>query len=184
MHTLDAFLPVGSRAHIQTCAECGKTVAFSCTMVDVRIASLDISSCIYCGYITWKQDYTTDGREDVKAIVNTAFTLVDEAGAAVEANNLSLLVYESAPQATIQLDIDASAVLKKALTIAVLEDNAPVKLAYAVKLTIPMTVDLTGLKLLAMDESGNLAEITYKEANGVMVFETRVLGVFILVEEV
>lgn len=183
-HILDAFVPIGSGAHIQTCAECGKTVASSCTMVDARITNLDISSCIYCGFITWKQDNITDGTQDGKAVTNAAFTLVDEAGAAMETNNLSLLVYESVPQATLQLDTGASVVLQKALTIAVLEDNTPVKLAYAVKLTIPMTGDLTGLKLLAMDESGNLAEIAYEVADGVMVFETRVLGIFMLVEEI
>lgn len=54
----------------------------------------------------------------------------------------------------------------------------------AVKLSIPLAEDATGLKLPVMNENGELVEIECEIIDGAMVFETEILGIFLLVEEV
>lgn len=94
------------------------------------------------------------------------------------AKNVTLIVYESAPGVTIQLDTGANLLVKKALTIFLLENNAPMTLKSAVKLSIPMAEDANGLKLPVMNENGELVEIEYEIIDGAMVFETEILGIF------
>ncbi len=193
-HVWGACTSAGNGTHSQTCADCGEVTTANCTMADAKIGTLDASACIYCGHITWKQvaaDATAqEGKQESKPVENATFTLLvpqeETADPAVqpEARNITLVVYEAQPETTIELDTGAKVAVKKALTIALLEDNAPITLTSAVKLNIPVVEEeMTGLKLLVMDENGELVEIEYEIIDGVMVFETEILGIFLLVEE-
>ncbi len=189
-HVWGVCISAGNGTHSQTCTDCGEVTTVNCTMADAKIGSLDASACIYCGYITWKQvaaDATAqEGKQDSKPVESATFAMLDADGAAAPvAENITLVVYEAQPEATIELDTGAKVAVKKALTIALLEDNAPITLTSAVKLNIPVVEEeMTGLKLLVMDENGELVEIEYEIIDGVMTFETEILGIFLLVEEI
>lgn len=183
-HSWGAYITNGDGTHAHTCALCDETSIAACTMADTKIGTLDASACIYCGYITWNlTDVDANGKQQGQAITNAAFEMKDDKGQPVDAEKVTLVVYESAPEVTVQLDTGANVLVKKALTISLLEDSAPMTLKSAVKLSIPMAEDVTGLKLLVMDENGELVEIQYEIIDGVMVFETEILGIFLLVEE-
>ncbi len=189
-HAWGACISAGNGTHSQTCLDCNEVTTANCTMADAKIGTLDTSACIYCGYTTWKQvaaDATVqEGKQDSKPVENATFAMLDADGAAAPvAENITLVVYEAQPEATIELDTGAKVAVKKALTIALLEDNAPITLTSAVKLNIPVVEEeMTGLKLLVMDENGELVEIEYEIIDGVMTFETEILGIFLLVEEI
>lgn len=172
-HTYATPTPNGDGTHTQVCSHCANTAAAACAMVNARFGPLDMSSCIHCGYITRTEDGATVSHEGT-AIASAAFALTDG-----RSSSITLVAYES----PIQL-AGNRITIKKVLTLALLDDGSPLTPEEAVKLTIPMEDDLTGLKLLVMDENGELVEIRYEVVDGMMVFETNVLGIFMLVEEI
>ncbi len=183
-HTWGACTPAGSSQHTQACLDCSAVNTSACTLVNARFGALDASACIYCGCITWSLGDTAASQQNSKPVADASFALLDAAGdVAPLPESVTLAVYEAQPDAAIELDAGARLAVKKALTVVLLDNGAPYTPENAVMFSIPMADDLTGLKLLVVDENGQPAEIAYQVTGGIMTFETSTLGIFLLVEE-
>lgn len=125
-----------------------------------------------------------EAAETVEESVTPEAEAQTEVPAPVEYSNVVLVVHETSVEMNVELADTTAAEVKKVLTVSMLKDGNVIQPAATVKLSIPVAQDeVTGLKLVLMTENGELIEIEYEIIDGVVVFETDLVGVFLFVDD-
>ena len=204
------FTSQGNGTHAKTCADCGAKYAVDCILHSTEMGNMTCSACATCGYTVYtvngavlettenvdNADELADAKADttVKLVQNVSFEVVaapveegaettDEAAETVDYSDVVLVVHETAVEMKAELPDTVNAVVKKVLAVSMLKEGAPIQPTSKVKLSIPVVEEeITGLKLVLMNENGELIEIEYEIIDGVLVFETDMVGVFLFVE--
>ena len=100
-----------------------------------------------------------------------------------ETADVVLVVHETELEMTVELPDTVNASVKKVLAVSMLKEGSAIQPSSKVKLSIPVVEeDVAGMKLVLMGENGELIEIEYEIIDGVIVFETDMVGVFLFVE--
>ena len=94
-----------------------------------------------------------------------------------------LVVHETKVEMKVELPDTVTAEVKKVLAVSLLKEGNAIQPAATVKLSIPVVEEeVTGLKLMLMTDSGELVEVEYEIVDGVIVFATDMVGVFLFVD--
>ncbi|MBQ8313096.1 MAG: hypothetical protein IJX84_07835, partial [Clostridia bacterium] len=94
-----------------------------------------------------------------------------------------LVVHETELEMTVELPEVVNANVKKVLAVNLLKEGNSIQPSSKLKLSIPVVEEeVSGMKLVLMGENGELIEIEYEIIDGVIVFETDMVGIFLFVE--
>lgn len=160
------FVSQHNGAHALTCEACGDVIEEACALVETKLGGIPCAVCPVCGYIRY------DGQEDALQI-----RCIEQARAEGRLlDGAELVVLE-----TIQPELPNAA--RKIFTAYLLKDREILPLRGSVQLHIPCEDDVQGLKLLRMNDDGELTELPYEILDGGISFETDALGVFLLMAE-
>lgn len=195
------FVTEGNGTHAKTCADCGAKYIEDCTLTSTEMGNMVCSACATCGYAVYTMadsvleevEGLTDAAAEieVKRVENVSFELVIEPaedGAETEAESAEitdvvLVVHETQLEMTVELPDTVNASVKKVLAVSMLKEGSAIQPTGKVKLSIPVVEEeVAGMKLMLMGEDGELIEIEYEIIDGVIVFETELVGIFLFVE--
>ena len=139
----------------------------------------------------------TKAEIEVKRVENVSFEIVAEPAEEgteaeteteteaepTETADVVLVVHETELEMTVELPDIVNASVKKVLAVSMLKEGNAIQPSSKVKLSIPVVEEeVTGMKLVLMGEDGQLIEIEYEIIDGVIVFETDMVGIFLFVE--
>ena len=207
------FTTQGNGTHAKTCADCGAKRTEDCTLTSTEVGSMTCSACATCGYTVYTMnDAALENTEDVenveeladakaettvKRVENVSFELVpvaaeeateaegETAAEPVDYSDVVLVVHETVVEMKVELPDTVNAEVKKVLAVSLLKEGASIQPSSKVKLSIPVVEEeVSSLKLVLMTETGELIELEYEIIDGVMVFETEMVGVFLFVDAV
>ena len=199
------FVTEGNGTHAKTCADCGNKYTENCTMTSTEMGDMTCSACAVCGYAVYTMSdvalETVEGATDaaaqieVKRVENVSFEIVAEPaeeGTETEAEaeaepaetaDVILVVHETELEMTVELPEVVNANVKKVLAVNLLKEGNSIQPSSKLKLSIPVVEEeVSGMKLVLMGENGELVEIEYEIIDGVIVFETDMVGIFLFVE--
>lgn len=207
------FTTQGNGTHAKTCADCGAKRTEDCVLTSTEVGSMTCSACATCGYTVYTMnDAALENTEDVenaeelanakaettvKRVENVSFELVpvaaeeateaeaETAAEPVDYSDVVLVVHETVVEMKVELPDTVNAEVKKVLAVSLLKEGASIQPSSKVKLSIPVVEEeVAGLKLVLMTETGELIELEYEIIDGVMIFETEMVGVFLFVDAV
>ena len=199
------FVTEGNGTHAKTCADCGNKYTENCTMTSTEMGDMTCSACAVCGYAVYTMSdvalETVEGATDaaaqieVKRVENVSFEIVAEPaeeGTETEAEaeaepaetaDVILVVHETELEMTVELPEVVNANVKKVLAVNLLKEGNSIQPSSKLKLSIPVVEEeVSGMKLVLMGENGELVEIEYEIIDGVIVFETDMVGIFLFVD--
>ncbi|MBP3454628.1 MAG: hypothetical protein J6M20_13085 [Clostridia bacterium] len=201
------FITEGNGTHAKTCADCGAKHVENCVLTSTEMGNMVCSACATCGYTVYTmtdtvleevEDLTeTKAEIEVKRVENVSFEIVAEPveegteaeteteteAEPTETADVVLVVHETELEMTVELPDTVNASVKKVLAVSMLKEGNAIQPSSKVKLSIPVVEEeVTGMKLVLMNEDGQLIEIAYEIIDGVIVFETDMVGIFLFVE--
>ena len=125
---------------------------------------------------------TVEPDDSAEAVVE-AETDETEPEAPADQSEVVLVVHETKVEMKVELPDTVTAEVKKVLAVSLLKEGNAIQPAATVKLSIPVVEEeVTGLKLMLMTDSGELVEVEYEIVDGVIVFATDMVGVFLFVD--
>lgn len=195
------FITEGNGTHAKTCETCGAKHVEDCVLTSTEMGNMVCSACATCGYAVYTMADSvleeveglteTKAEIEVKRVENVSFEIVAEPaeeGTEAEAEpteiaDVVLVVHETELEMTVELPDTVNASVKKVLAVSMLKEGSAIQPSSKVKLSIPVVEEeVTGMKLMLMGEDGQLIEIAYEIIDGVIVFETDMVGIFLFVE--
>ena len=201
------FTTQGNGTHAKTCADCGAKHTEDCALTSTEVGSMTCSACAICGYTVYTMndaalgniegvenaDELADAKAEttVKRVENVSFELVPVAGEdeaetvlePVDYSDVMLVVHETVVEMKVELPDAVNAEVKKVLAVSLLKEGTSIQPNSKVKLSIPVVEEeIFGLKLMLMTETGELIELEYEIIDGVLVFETEMVGIFLFVD--
>ena len=197
------FITEGNGTHAKTCETCGAKHVEDCVLTSTEMGNMVCSACATCGYAVYTMADSvleeveglteTKAEIEVKRVENVSFEIVAEPaveGTEAEAEaeptetaDVVLVVHETELEMTVELPDTVNASVKKVLAVSMLKEGSAIQPTSKVKLSIPVVEEkVAGMKLVLMGENGELIEIEYEIIDGVIVFETDMVGIFLFVE--
>ncbi len=197
------FITEGNGTHAKTCETCGAKHVEDCVLTSMEMGNMVCSACATCGYAVYTMADSvleeveglteTKAEIEVKRVENVSFEIVAEPaeeGTETEAEaestetaDVVLVVHETELEMTVELPDTVNASVKKVLAVSMLKEGNAIQPSSKVKLSIPVVEEeVAGMKLVLMGENGQLIEIEYEIIDGVIVFETDMVGIFLFVE--
>ena len=201
------FITEGNGTHAKTCETCGAKHVEDCVLTCTEMGNMVCSACATCGYAVYTMADSvleeveglteTKAEIEVKRVENVSFEIVAEPveegteaeteteteAEPTETADVVLVVHETELEMTVELPDTVNASVKKVLAVSMLKEGNAIQPSSKVKLSIPVVEEeVSGMKLVLMGEDGQLIEIAYEIIDGVIVFETDMVGVFLFVE--
>ncbi len=193
------FITEGNGTHAKTCETCGAKHVEDCVLTSTEMGNMVCSACATCGYAVYTMADSvleeveglteTKAEIEVKRVENVSFEIVAEPAEEgseaepTETADVVLVVHETELEMTVELPDTVNASVKKVLAVSMLKEGSAIQPSSKVKLSIPVVEEeVTGMKLVLMGEDGELIEIEYEIIDGVIVFETDMVGIFLFVE--
>ena len=201
------FITEGNGTHAKTCETCGAKHVEDCVLTSTEMGNMVCSACATCGYAVYTMADSvleeveglteTKAEIEVKRVENVSFEIVAEPveegteaeteteteAEPTETADVVLVVHETELEMTVELPDTVNASVKKVLAVSMLKEGNAIQPSSKVKLSIPVVEEeVSGMKLVLMGEDGQLIEIAYEIIDGVIVFETDMVGVFLFVE--
>ncbi len=189
-HNYGTFKSQDDRTHIAACTGCEANLVKNCVLSETVIGNLSVSTCPVCGYteskpITQPEDQPVkeepsplDDLEVVEVVTAVLENVTIDAGEnSALPENASLSVHEQ----TLVLKDDTASV--KLFTVGIVVDGEAFELQESMKLGIPCEDEqaVVGMKLVLILPNGTFTDISFEIIDGVMVFETNVVGTFALI---
>ena len=193
-HSYGMYVTKGDGTHTAECSVCGDVRVRDCNYKDVTTNGITLTSCTVCGHtyyghlpvVTVEAETETEAstEAETEAVADTLFTparvtgAVAKSAATQEDVGAQLVVYDQA--GTLQEDSPILAMY----TICLESDGYAVQPEEALTIELPLTEtqtaeDFAGYKLFCIDSTGALVEIEYTIEEGVIVFETTLVGIFV-----
>jgi len=167
-------------------------------MVTTVMGSMRCSVCTLCGYTVYTlaepvltlpeagnaEEVQVEAEVTVTRVETAVVETVAEDEEAVPADAV-LVVNEATFEVPVEILPEAQ--VKKVFAVNILQEGQSIQPTAAVRIRIPVeekeVSELEGKKLVLMQADGTLVEIPYEIINGELVFETELMGVFLLVDE-
>lgn len=170
---------------------CGSKKTEKCDLVTTTIGNMLCSACAVCGYAEYTMQaagselITSDVSAEIEIVrIENAVIAPVAAEEAPLPEDTELVVHLTVPAVPIEIDSKVQGKIEKLFAVNLISEGASIQPTGKVRLSIPYEeeeeLDTTVMKLMLLCEDGTLMEIEYELIDGMIVFDTDLVGVFAL----
>lgn len=193
-HNYDVVVYVsqGNGTHGTNCLNgCGTKKTEKCALITTTIGNMLCSACPVCGYAEYTMqsanseliDSDVAAEIEIVRIENAVIVPVVAEEAPLPADT-ELVVHLTVPAVPIELDSEVQGKVEKLFAVNLISEGVSIQPSGKVRLSIPYEeteeLDVNVMKLMLLCEDGTLMEIEYELIDGMIVFDTDMVGVFAL----